>query len=378
MNTPNPQYYWPEDQLYFVYKLINAGRFAGKKLLDFEYLRAPTASGASVWLNFHKMPPLKINGLVFHKNVYERYDPTNYAKLEKRIEAAEKYENEIIKNRTAALKRVFNNNFEYKDLLDMPLVHVSMFDWFEFDAVLPKETLNKLQNYLDVYIKNYIDENLLITDKNIQRFSKQRGWFSSRLNELSAQYGNHLMFFENSIDPFGGAGELLFVHNIVALEYLGLITVEEFAILDYDKDISKQKEEYRTKIEVLPKLKSEYVAKEKEPSKDTTNISKMSSKKLAFYPDDGVVEYKSNSYELSVGSKGYELINFFNSSKNTPLELRFIQDRCNTKIRIEKHKFKTEKDISDTINYIRKVLKVKKGEYFPLYKKGNRFIWEEK
>ena len=43
-----------------------------------------------------------------------------------------------------------------------------------------------------------------------------------------------------------------------------------------------------------------------------------------------------------------------------------------------KHNFKKEKDIADTILYIRKQLKVNKGEYFPIYNKGKSFYWLEK
>lgn len=100
--------------------------------------------------------------------------------------------------------------------------------------------------------------------------------------------------------------------------------------------------------------------------------------KLKFYPDDGTAEYRGVSARLKTGTKGGELLKFFYQNKNSPLELRYIQTGCNDGIRIMKHRFKTEKDVEDTIRTIRRKLKVKKSEYFPLYKTGNSFILEER
>ena len=45
-----------------------------------------------------------------------------------------------------------------------------------------------------------------------------------------------------------------------------------------------------------------------------------------------------------------------------------IKEYCNPLIEIEKHKFRKEKDISDTLREIRVRLKAKRGEFFPILK----------
>ncbi len=141
--------------------------------------------------------------------------------------------------------------------------------------------------------------------------------------------------------------------------------------LDYYKnDLTKYKD-------CLTRLHNYFIQK-LSTNTNTAPLQQEVNHRLAFYPADGLAEYRSASYTFGAGTKGGELLRFLFSSKNTPLELNYFQDRCNQKIRIERHKFKKDKDIVDTINYIKKVLKVKKGEYFPLYKREKRFIWEEK
>lgn len=104
----------------------------------------------------------------------------------------------------------------------------------------------------------------------------------------------------------------------------------------------------------------------------------LSSNRLTYYPADGLVDYRGISSTFSVGKKGRELLNFLYTSKNSPLELKYFQAGCNDKIKVEKHRFKKEKDISDTISQIKRKLKVNKNEYFPIFKRENCFIWEEK
>jgi len=99
---------------------------------------------------------------------------------------------------------------------------------------------------------------------------------------------------------------------------------------------------------------------------------------LFFYPVDGKAEYKGVVGEFGFGKKHYELLVLLNNSKFTPFNLDDIKRHCNEKITNDRHKFKAEKDVFDTINYIKRKLKVKTGEYFPVRKKGKAFIWEKK
>ncbi len=144
-----------------------------------------------------------------------------------------------------------------------------------------------------------------------------------------------------------------------------------------------RKEKSKDYEEDLPKYKGylnrlhNYLVQRLDESK-TIPLEQPMTHKLNFFPADGTAQYRGSSYIFASGTKGHELLNFLFNSKNTPLELRYFQERCNEKIRIGRNKFKTDKDILDTVNHIKKRLKVNKSEYFPIFKTEKCFIWEEK
>lgn len=105
-------------------------------------------------------------------------------------------------------------------------------------------------------------------------------------------------------------------------------------------------------------------------------IRPLNSYKLMFYPEDGIAEYRSAQYQFS--GKARALLQFLNGSKNTPFSLDDIKAKCNPLIPNKLHQFKQDKDTRDTVNYIRKKLKVNKGEFFPVYKRNSSWIWLEK
>jgi hypothetical protein len=141
-NTSQPYSYWTEEYLYFVYKLANIKRFAGKELIDFEYLKPPDKQSSSAWFNFAKLISelnISIDGLAFHKDLYKKHSPDDYAKVERQIEMMKDTEQGLI------LAKVFNGQFDFQDLLKLPITQASMFEWFEFSADLSETTAIELQ-----------------------------------------------------------------------------------------------------------------------------------------------------------------------------------------------------------------------------------------
>jgi hypothetical protein len=96
--------------------------------------------------------------------------------------------------------------------------------------------------------------------------------------------------------------------------------------------------------------------------------------RLEYYPDDSRAGYKGQEYTFK--GKSRALLNLLFINKNTPYDVERIKEKCNPNI--DAYKFKADKDIRDTITYIRDCLKVKRGEYFPLAKRDGNFIWTEK
>ncbi|MGI0059417.1 MAG: hypothetical protein ACREBJ_06575, partial [Nitrosotalea sp.] len=83
---------------------------------------------------------------------------------------------------------------------------------------------------------------------------------------------------------------------------------------------------------------------------------------LIFYPDDGLTEYRGVQYSFK--GKARALLEFLCSSKGTPFSLEVVKERCNPNILNKGHYFKEDKDTRDTVNYIRKKLKVRNSEFF--------------
>jgi hypothetical protein len=146
-----------------------------------------------------------------------------------------------------------------------------------------------------------------------------------------------------------------------------------------DRDLAKTKDsQTRLHLFLIEKL-SEIIANNQNGAPPTNNpTNNITSTKLCFYTIDGIAEYKSITATFSFGTKARALLDYLFIGKNTPLNINDIRNNCNQKINLDSHHFKKEKDVSDTIKYIKDKLKVKKGEYFPIYKKGKTFFWIEK
>lgn len=100
--------------------------------------------------------------------------------------------------------------------------------------------------------------------------------------------------------------------------------------------------------------------------------------KLEYYRDTGLTIYRSTESTFKAHKKGGAILKFLCDNKNTPFSIEDIRTKCNPNIAIIKHHFKRKKDTEDTIRNIKSKLKVKKGEYFPILKRGGFWIWEEK
>lgn len=103
---------------------------------------------------------------------------------------------------------------------------------------------------------------------------------------------------------------------------------------------------------------------------------KLGDSKLEFNPDDGITIYRGAEWVFK--GKGRALLTFLHKSKNTPFPLADIMEKCNPNISNKRSYFKAQKDAWDTVEYIRRKLKVKKGEFFPIRKTDENWIWLEK
>lgn len=130
-------------------------------------------------------------------------------------------------------------------------------------------------------------------------------------------------------------------------------------------EMDQKVEEARLRRLMLEKLEQE----QQQPSV-------LTSYKLIFHPDDGIAEYRGAAYQFKGKSRAF--LTFLNNSKNTPFSLDDIKIKCNPLIANERHHFKGDKDTRDIVGYIKEKLKVNKGEFFPITKRNNNWVWIEK
>jgi hypothetical protein len=151
------------------------------------------------------------------------------------------------------------------------------------------------------------------------------------------------------------------------------------------KDIGRSPHMIKVKKAALFKERKKWIEKgskdnqKQEPIyEEGERYSKIIANRLRFYPISGDAEYKTAIWQFKPGKKSYELLVFLGENKNTNWNVEDIKKYCNPKIVVASHKFKTEKDINDTIREVRQRLKVNKGEFFPIFKQEKGWIWLEK
>lgn len=251
ISTAIVNFYWPDDYIYVVYKLANIEKLAEKSLLDFEYLRSPGKSNMTplgVLNILYQHLNIEIEGFVFHKDIFQKYRRDEFDRLQRRITFAEdNYE---------MAQKLFNSTFTLKDVVEDPFTFSNhgAGEFIEFNAALPKDTSAKIQACLNNYMEAYIAQTLKVDRENITIFSEQKRLFAMLLNSLSKKYGDSFIITDNDVNAIREEQEY-FLHNLVAFERLGYINIIDLDIMDREKSIISQGEEYQAKIEVLPAFK---------------------------------------------------------------------------------------------------------------------------
>lgn len=157
--------------------------------------------------------------------------------------------------------------------------------------------------------------------------------------------------------------------------------IPPYIYIQFQQDFEERYEKYKAKILGAQKLT------ETERT-DTPEVRQQDKKRgreqngLNFYPETGDIEYKNELGVTKNGNKDYAFLTLLYKNKNTPFNTADIQKHCNPLVNKDAHKFKGEKDIDDTIRQIRFKLKIKKGAFFPIVKKGEKenkkWLWIEK
>lgn len=397
-----------------LWKYCNADRLTGKSLITFfDLLPLEKNDRFTIFefINALKELGIELENITFHTDIYKKYSLPEHELL------TEYFTKNPSKNFSKALKKLFDNKATFADiynifgnfdeLLKAKLQLSGLLEFIEFSPKPSYRNIAPLKNAVDQYLQSFIDDKLYSPElKNFYRFSKQKDIFLQNIERYTKDYGNSFLYKQDKMIINGkianyGNEEYLFIHTLAAMEKLEFLQIESILIMDMDTPPEKQTDDYKVKLTVTQKLLDEYksqkiyipdyTSKDKvETAHKLTNDkgdnpksnNKPNKNKLNFFPETGDVEFGNETATVANGNKDFALLSFLDDNKNTSFTVKDIQEFCNPSVNKVAHQFKGEKDIDDTIRQIRFKLKIKKGAYFPIMKKGEKdnkkWIWIEK
>lgn len=248
--------YLSDSQFYAIWKYANSDSLIPKRVCNFEDVAGlETSRGFAIMSMFFLLRNIGINkleGLVFHTDIYKKYAGKSYEKLLQIIK--EKPDARAIQNLTKVLGGKISelNTEELSDILIVSQTY-GLSEFFEYDK--PKGlTKKKLDDFISEYLKIFIEDGLLKDRQNYYNFQKQKEDLLFELKMQYRKYGSSFIFYHPSFDFISIPPESLPIHTVAALEHLGLLEVEGIWIFDMELPPEKQTEQYRIKIKLKPQL----------------------------------------------------------------------------------------------------------------------------
>lgn len=296
------QYYLRDERLYILWKLLHSERLVRRSLIRFEDFIYPEKSTSNVAMNVCQglsSMGLDVNGLIFHEDLYKKYDFEQYKRLLKCI--GERPETEFSKSAI----NVLSGSFSLKDVEVVSLLPAfALAEWFEFDAKLPQKTSTALKTMIDSYLDSYIADTLSIETINYYRFEKQKQIFINRLKiDYLDNYADTFIYRTIIPPPFmdipDHENEELFIHTLVALEKLGYLTIDAIWVFDMDLPPEKQTENYKVKMTVTEKLRNEAGGTTSPASRKQTSSRTLNP--LTFNSERSVLSFRGKEIEIAKG-----------------------------------------------------------------------------
>jgi hypothetical protein len=246
---PQKSSYLQDSEVYALWKYLN-GKFTEKENFRFYDLQGPNTTEwavAEFISGLFDQLNIKLEKPVFLKQDFNWHRQFINDKNEVEIEK---------------LLKILDSDFNVQELKDynFSLGKYKMLECIEFSKNLSKKNRDKLTNYFDFYINQFIADNLINDGVNYFRFELQKQKTLELINDYKTKYGNKFFLeykptsgkLSPCIDPY------LFVHSIIVLEKLGNIKVNE--AWSYDEDLPEDEENpnkyFKIKITVIgPEVK---------------------------------------------------------------------------------------------------------------------------
>jgi len=405
--------YKKDGLFYSLWKYANAPRLTRKSLIaliDLTPLEGNERFTTFEFLNAIKELGIELEGITFHEEIYKKYCKIEHDFLIEYITKNptlnfSKAITNLFKNQ-ATFVDIYNLLGKFDELAKAKLQLGGILEFTEFKPAPSAKNLEPLKLHLDKYLQCFIEDKLFSAELvNFYRFSKQKEIFLYNIERDVKDYGVEFVFRQGKIVSIRSGTTVsineddryLPIHILAALEKQGYFEVQSILITDMDVPPEKQTDDYKVKITAAHKLWDEVEGKKTSSpanaSKElpsaagqATNTATVSQKpirnRLSFFPVTNDIEFNTETAVVTNGHKDCALLTFLSQYKNTPFNVEDIQNNCNPLVNNSAHKFKAEKDVDDTLRQIRFKLKVKKGAYFPIIKRGEKnnkkWIWVEK
>lgn len=255
--------YLTDDLLFLLWILTKINDDRRNFEFGFEYIKPPSWDSKKI-MN-HLFPLAKQFGIKLQNPRFERdYFKESFPEDYEAIVSLTKNQFDEIKapEKTESAMQIFAEKFfdtikrltarkeiiDGKDELTMHDVEILLFDiipsniqntfidgiWFE--VRVSDETRKKIFNFLDTYLKNFMEDDLtgkpqnlstsLIKAQNFYTFKKHKFWGKSELENMEELYGNRFIL----LGPASTRPGFLYIHFLLALEKLGQIKINRLGI----------------------------------------------------------------------------------------------------------------------------------------------------
>lgn len=298
--------YWQDDYLYLVYKILKSNERMMKTALSLNDLQSENWTAQFTFFNLGSIfehLKIKPKGVKFHTDIYKKYCPQEYVAA---MELIEKYPE---KHQAKVLKKLFDNDFQIEEFGHIDFFVLvkfgGVYEFIEFDTKLDKNSLEKLDGYLKEYLELFINNQLSDEQQNFLSYTRMKDIMLQGLWYPNHKYGNSFLFRGNDLRsvPLTNSHEFLFLHTMVALEYQKYLHIENLWVFNMDVPPEKQTDDYKIKLELLPKFTERLqIIPNKEVAAPTTK------KRLSFDPETAIFSVDGKPVKFTKFSQQYHCL----------------------------------------------------------------------
>jgi hypothetical protein len=347
IRSKNEKLPYKKDGLFYsLWKYANASRLTEKSLITFIDL-APLEGNLHLavfyFLNSLQELKIELEDITFHENIYKEYCKTEYDYITNYITKNPKADfsktiKKLLKNK-ATFDDIFKILGKFDEPVKMKLQLNGLLEFIEFSSSPSVKNMKPLKEYLEIYIKFFIDDKLFSPElKNFYQFSRQKEIFLCQIKNKVENYGAEFVFKHGykkiisalkSNPVFIKKDEAyLFVHTLAALEKQELFKVKSILIRDMSIPPKRQTNDYKVKIVASESLFKESFTTPNYKSFEKETEKLLSNNKVEF--DDEKATLKIGKYNISLPpykNEHYFCRTIFEHGLNEPVDWSILYEK---------------------------------------------------